>query len=139
MPALRAVETLIHPYSNQDAIRHTGPTVFERGKGVYIYDVDGKQYLEGMAGLWSTSLGFSEPRLADAAARQFARLPYSQMFGGRSHEPGILLAEELARITPEGLTHTLFANSGSEANDAACKIVWYYNNQIGRKAKKRKA
>lgn len=135
--AQRDLAYVVHPYTNFRTNEANGPFIIDRGEGVYVYDADGRRYLEGMAGLWSTSLGFSEPRLAEAAARQFARLPYSQMFGGRSHEPGILLAEELARITPEGLTHALFANSGSEANDAACKIVWYYNNQIGRKAKKK--
>jgi 4-aminobutyrate--pyruvate transaminase len=135
--AQRDLAYIVHPYTNFKTNEANGPFIIDRGEGVYVYDNDGKRYLEGMAGLWSTSLGFSEPRLAEAAAKQFARLPYSQMFGGRSHEPGILLAEELARITPEGLNHTLFANSGSEANDAAVKIIWYYNNQIGRKVKKK--
>lgn len=135
--AQRDLAYVVHPYTNFETNEKNGPFVIDRGEGVYVYDNNGNRYLEGMAGLWSTSLGFSEPRLAEAAAKQFARLPYSQMFGGRSHEPGILLAEELVRITPDGLNHVLFANSGSEANDAACKIVWYYNNQIGRKAKKK--
>jgi 4-aminobutyrate--pyruvate transaminase len=135
--AQRDLAHIVHPYTNFKANETSGPFIIDRGEGVYVYDADGRRYLEGLAGLWSTSLGFSEPRLAEAAARQFAKLPYSQIFGGRSHEPGILLAEELVRITPDGLNHVLFANSGSEANDAAVKIVWYYNNQIGRKAKKK--
>lgn len=135
--AQRDLDYIVHPYTNFKANETSGPFIIDRGEGVYVYDADGRRYLEGLAGLWSTSLGFSEPRLAEAAARQFARLPYSQIFAGRSHEPGILLAEELVRITPDGLNHVLFANSGSEANDAAVKIVWYYNNQIGRKAKKK--
>lgn len=135
--AQRDLAYIVHPYTNFKTNEANGPFIIDRGEGIYVYDADGRRYIEGMAGLWSTSLGFSEPRLAEAAAKQFARLPYSQIFGGRSHEPGILLAEELVKITPDGLNHVLFANSGSEANDAACKIVWYYNNQIGRKAKKK--
>ena len=61
----RAVETLIHPYSNQATIRETGPLVIERGKGVYIYDSEGKQYLEGMAGLWCTALGYDNEELVE--------------------------------------------------------------------------
>src|SRR5262245_44980579 len=71
----RAVETLIHPYSNQATIRETGPLVFERGKGVYIYDTDGKQYLEGMAGLWCTALGYDNEELVEAATEQMRKLP----------------------------------------------------------------
>jgi 4-aminobutyrate---pyruvate transaminase len=135
--AQRDLAYVVHPYTNFKTNEATGPFIIDRGEGVYVYDNDGRRYLEGMAGLWSTALGFSEPRLIEAATRQLKRLPYSQIFGGRSHEPGIQLAEELVRITPEGLNHVLFANSGSEANDAAVKIVWYYNNQVGRKAKKK--
>jgi 4-aminobutyrate--pyruvate transaminase len=133
----RDINHVVHPYTNFKAVEASGPLIIERGEGVYIYDDQGRRYLEGMAGLWSTSLGFSEPRLAEAAARQFAKLPYSQIFGGRSHEPGILLAEKLTRMAPGGLNRVLFANSGSEANDAAVKIIWYYNNQRGRPAKKK--
>jgi len=133
----RDVDHILHPYSNPRNIAAKGPLIIERGDGVYVYDTGGRRYLEGMAGLWSTSLGFSEPRLAEAAARQFAKLPYSQIFGDRSHEPGILLAEKLTKIAPSGLNHVLFANSGSEAIDAAAKIVWYYNNQIGRPVRKK--
>jgi 4-aminobutyrate--pyruvate transaminase len=131
------IDHLVHPYTNLKTIRETGPFIIERGEGVYVYDDTGKRYIEGMAGLWSTSLGFSEKRLVDAAARQLAKLPYSQTFGGRSHEPGVLLADKLTKIAPKGLNHVLFANSGSEANDAAVKIVWYYNNILGRPKKKK--
>lgn len=139
LPSLqqRDIDHVVHPYTNFKALADKGPLIIDRGEGVYVYDADGRRYLEGKAGLWSTSLGFSERRLADAAARQFEKLPYSQIFGGRSHEPGILLAEKLTKLAPEGLSHVLFANSGSEANDAAAKVIWYYNNQKGRKAKKK--
>jgi 4-aminobutyrate--pyruvate transaminase len=133
----RDVDHILHPYSNPQKLAASGPLIISRGEGVYVYDTEGRRYLEGMAGLWSTSLGFSEHRLAEAAARQFAKLPYSQIFGDRSHEPGILLAERLTSIAPEGLNHVLFANSGSESIDAAAKVVWYYHNQIGKPAKKK--
>lgn len=108
-----------------------------RGEGVYVYDDSGKKYLEGMAGLWCASLGFSEPRLVAAATRQMQRLPTYHIFNGRSTEPTVELAEALLRIVPKGLERVLFANSGSEANDQAAKLVWYYHNAIGKPRKKK--
>lgn len=128
---------LVHPYSNLDAHATRGPTVITRGEGCYIYDEQGKRYLEGMSGLWCASLGFSEKRLVQAATDQLNVLPYYHMFNHRSHPPGIALAEALTAMAPAGLNHVLFANSGSEANDAAVKLVWYYNNALGRPQKKK--
>ncbi len=128
---------IVHPYSNLDTHATRGPTVITRGEGCYVYDDTGRRYLEGMAGLWCTSLGFSEQRLMDAAMAQFQQLPYYHLFNHRSHPPGIALAQALTSIAPAGLNHVLFANSGSEANDAAVKLVWYYNNALGRPDKKK--
>ena len=83
----RAVETLIHPYTNQATFRDTGPLVIERGKGVYIYDTEGKAYLEGMAGLWCTALGYDNEELVEAAATQMRKLPFAHLFTGKSHDP----------------------------------------------------
>jgi 4-aminobutyrate---pyruvate transaminase len=143
--ASRDVATVIHPYTNLEQHKTVGPTVIARGEGVYVYDDSGKRYLEGMAGLWSTSLGFNEKRLVEAAVRQMEKLPTYHIFNGRSNEPMIELAEALLKIAPKGLDKgldkglgkVLFANSGSEANDQAAKIVWFYNNAIGRPRKKK--
>ncbi|MCW3473295.1 aspartate aminotransferase family protein [Limobrevibacterium gyesilva] len=135
--AARDIATLIHPYTNLDRHMTAGPLVMTRGEGVYVFDDSGKRYLEGMAGLWSVSLGFGEQRLVDAATRQMQALPYSQLFGHRSHEPAIELAEKLLAMAPAGLDKVLFANSGSEANDQAAKLVWYYHNAIGKPRKKK--
>ncbi len=128
---------VVHPYSNLDAHATRGPTVITRGEGCYIYDEQGKRYFEGMSGLWCAALGFSEKRLVRAATDQLNVLPYYHMFNHRSHPPGIALAEALTAMAPAGLNHVLFANSGSEANDAAVKLVWYYNNALGRPQKKK--
>jgi 4-aminobutyrate---pyruvate transaminase len=133
----RDVASVIHPYTNLEQHKIVGPTVIAKGEGVYVYDDSGKRYLEGMSGLWSTSLGFSEKRLVDAAVRQMEKLPTYHIFQGRSNEPMIELAEALLKIAPKGLGKVLFANSGSEANDQAAKIVWFYNNAIGRPRKKK--
>jgi len=116
----------VHPQTDLAAHADTGPLVIARGDGVFVEDIDGNRYLEGMAGLWCTGLGFSEPRLVEAARRQLEILPYYQSFAGRGHEAGIRLADELAAIAPAGLRHVFFASSGSEANDSAIKFAWYY-------------
>src|SRR2546423_4478620 len=133
----RAVETLIHPYTNQATLRETGPLVFERGKGVYVYDTDGQAYLEGMAGLWCTALGYNNQELVEAAAAQMRKLPFGHLFTGKSHDPAIELAERLKEISPVPASKVFFCNSGSEANDTQVKLVWYMNNALGRPNKKK--
>ena len=133
----RDIASVIHPYTNLAQHQTVGPTVIGKGEGVYVHDDSGKKYLEGMAGLWSTSLGFSEKRLVEAAIRQMEKLPTYHTFNGRSNEAMIELAEALLKIAPKGLGKVLFANSGSEANDQAAKLVWFYNNAIGRPRKKK--
>ena len=135
--AARDVRSLVHPFTNLAQHAADGPLVIARGEGVYVYDEDGNRYLEGLAGLWNAALGFSEQRLIDAAAAQLARLPTYHMFGGKSHEPGIALAEHLLRITPAAMARVMFVGSGSEANDTAVKLVRYYRQAQGRPEKRK--
>lgn len=135
--ATRDIGSLIHPATNLDSHTRTGPMVISRGEGIYIIDETGQRYLDGLAGLWSASLGYSEKRLAAAAQRQMEMLPYCSLFGGRSHNPAIDLAEKLLTMVPAGLAKVMFASSGSEANDQAVKLVWYYHNAIGKPRKKK--
>ncbi|BAQ50036.1 aminotransferase class-III (plasmid) [Methylobacterium aquaticum] len=76
-----------------------------------------------MAGLWSVGVGFGEKRLVEAATRQMSRLPYYHTFTHKANEPAILLAEKLVQMSPDGLDHVFFTNSGSEANDTVVKLV----------------
>jgi 4-aminobutyrate---pyruvate transaminase len=132
------VQNLIHPYTPLDKFGQAGPMVIKRGDGVYVEDDMGRRYLEGMSGLWCTALGFSEQRLVEAAIRQMRELPYYQIFGGRSNEPSIELSDRLLAMTHHlGMDKALFANSGSEANDQAVKLIWYYFNTVGKPAKKK--
>ena len=130
--AARDLAFCAHPYTNLKTHLSTGPLVITRGEGVRVFDESGKAYIEGLAGLWCTALGFSEPRLIEAATRGLSRLPFYHSFGGKSPEPTIDLAERLIGLAPVPMSKVLFANSGSEANDTAIKLVWYYNNALGR-------
>jgi 4-aminobutyrate--pyruvate transaminase len=133
----RDVQAILHPYTNLVKLKETGPLVFERGKGVRVYDENGRDYIEAMSGLWCTALGWGEEALIEAATEQMRKLAYGHLFAGRSHEPAIALAEKLKDIAPFPVGKVFFANSGSEANDTQIKLVWYANNALGRTAKKK--
>jgi 4-aminobutyrate--pyruvate transaminase len=127
----------MHPYTNMRAHEEKGPMVITHGEGVRIFDDQGKEYIEALAGLWSVAVGFSETRLAEAAYAQLKRLPYYHSFAHKAHEPAIRLAEKLAELAPEGMNRVFFTNSGSEANDTVVKMVWFLNNGLGRPEKKK--
>ena len=127
----------LHPYTQPRQLEREGPLVITRGEGVYVYGEDGKKYLEAMAGLWCASLGFSEKRLVEAATRQMQVLPYYHAFSGKVPGPVAELVETLMRWAPVPMARVLFANSGSESNDTAYKLVHMYNNARGRPLKKK--
>jgi 4-aminobutyrate---pyruvate transaminase len=135
--AARDVETLVHPYTNLASFRETGPLIIERAQGIYVYDTEGKPYIEGMAGLWCTALGYGNEELVEAATTQMRKLSFAHLFTGRSHDPAIELAEKLKEIAPIPVSKVFFCNSGSEANDTLVKLVWYLNNALGRPQKKK--
>jgi len=112
--AVRDLETLVHPYTNLAALRETGPLIIERGQGVFVYDSEGKAYIEGMAGLWCTALGYGNEELVEAAATQMRKLSFSHLFGAKSHDPAIELAERLKEIAPVPTSKVFFCSSGSE-------------------------
>jgi 4-aminobutyrate---pyruvate transaminase len=135
--AARDIASTVHPYTNLKLHETEGPLVITEGDGVFVRDENGKTYLEGLAGLWNASLGFSERRLADAAHRQMLKLPFYHTFAHKSIDIGIELAEKLLSIAPVPMSKVFFVNSGSEANDTVVKLVWYYNNALGRPRKKK--
>ena len=131
------VAHLVHGYTNLEQHRRTGPKVITRGKGVYIYDEQGREYLEAAAGMWCASFGFDEPELVEAAVRQLRELPYYHTLTSQSVSPAIKLAEMLSAIVPIDDAHIYLALSGSEANDFLIKFLWYYHNAIGKPKKKK--
>ena len=135
--AARDVETLVHPYIDLASFRDSGPLIIERAQGVYVYDKDGKPYIEGMAGLWCTALGYGNEELVEAAAEQMRKLSFAHLFSGRSHDPAIELAEKLKEIAPVPISKVFFCGSGSEANDTQVKLVWYFSNALDRPNKKK--
>lgn len=133
----RDIQSLVHPYTNLAKHQETGPFIIERGQGVHVYDSEGKEYIEGMAGLWCTSLGYGEKELIKAATDQLEKLAFTHLFTGKSHGPAIELAERLKAMAPMDVARVFFVGSGSGANDTAIKLIWYYNNALGRPEKKK--
>jgi 4-aminobutyrate--pyruvate transaminase len=144
IPSLRANSmsardraALLHPLT--DLVRHAeeGPHTVVRGEGIRVEDEEGRIYIEAVSGLWSISLGFGQKRLADAAYKQLMELPSYHLFRHKSHPRAIELAERLLSLAPVPMSKVFFASSGSEANDTAVKLVWYYNNALNRPKKKK--
>ena len=133
----RDIASVLHPTTDLPALRRDGPLVIERGQGIRVWDDAGNEYIEGMAGLWCTALGYGVEELAEVAAAQIRKLSFSHLFAGRSHEPAVALAEKLREMAPIPNAKSFFGTSGSDANDTQVKLVWYYNNALGRPEKKK--
>jgi 4-aminobutyrate--pyruvate transaminase len=127
----------LHGFTNLSMHRKQGPIVITGGKGIYVYDEQGRDYIEAVAGMWCASLGFGEEALAEAAARQMRQLPYYHTLASKSLNPAIELAARLANMAPVRNARVYLACSGSEANDFLIKFLWFYNNAIGRPQKKK--
>lgn len=115
---------VLEPHTPYDP---TPPHVIVKGSGVRVWDDRGREFLDGVAGLWCVSLGYSESRLIAAATEQLQRLPFYGSFNHRTNDVALALAADLARLAPMPSCRVFFANSGSEANDTAVKLAWYYH------------
>jgi 4-aminobutyrate--pyruvate transaminase len=131
---MSANSAVIYPTTN---LKATEQLIIERGEGVYVYDNQGKQYLEGLAGLWCTSLGYGNREMIDTISEQLSQLSYTHMFGGKTHQPGIDLANKLAEMVPVKDARVFFGNSGSDANDTHLKLLRYHFNAIGKPEKRK--
>jgi len=127
----RDVASLVHMQTNLRKHQEEGPLVIERGEGCRVFDNSGRDYIEAVAGLWCASLGFNSERLAQVAHDQMRRLGYYHLYRHRSTEAAIALAETLLNIAPVPMARVVFQCSGSEANDTAIKLAWYYWNAVG--------
>ena len=120
--------SMIYPTTNP-AMSET--MVVARAEGPYIYDKQGKRYLEGMAGLWCTALGYGNGEIIEAAERQMRELSFSHMFGGKTHPSAIELADKLAAMVPMQDGRVFLGNSGSDANDTLLKLIRYHAEASG--------
>lgn len=133
----RDIASMIHPQTNLRKHLEAGPSIYTHGDNVYVYDDAGRKYLEGAAGLWCASLGFGVERLAKVAYEQMRDIGYYHTYRSASHAPAIELADKLLEIAPVPMSKVLFQCSGSEANDTAIKLVWYYWHAVGQPQKRK--
>ena len=133
----RDVDSVLHPYTPLHTLRENGQLVIGRGKGIHVYDTQGRPFIEGMSGLWCAGLGFGDEEMIEAATEQMHTLPYYHLFGAKGMEPAIELAEALKEIAPMPVSKVFFTSSGSEANDTQVKLAWYMNNARGKPDKKK--
>jgi len=127
-----------HPFTALAGHERLGPhTVMVKGEGVWLEDVNGRRYIDGMAGLWCVNVGYGRRELTDAMQRQAATLPYCHAFSSMASDQPALLAQRLISMFPTPMSKVFFGNSGSDANDTQVKLAWYYNNARGKPAKKK--
>jgi len=113
----------LHPFTDYKALATEGSRIITRADGVWLWDSDGTRILDGMAGLWCVNVGYGRRELVEAAARQMTELPYYNLFFKTTNAPAVDLSRKLVEITPPGLNHVFFTNSGSEANDTIIRMV----------------
>jgi putrescine aminotransferase len=116
----------LHPFTDFQELGQQGTRVITRAGHIYIYDIDGREYLDGMSGLWCCNLGYSRHEIIDAVTRQLQELPFYNNFFQCAHPPSIELAQVLAEVAPPHMKHVFFTNSGSEGNDTVVRMVRRY-------------
>jgi L-2,4-diaminobutyrate transaminase len=126
-----------HPFTHAQEHERTGPLTMVSGRGSTLVDAQGKEYLDAMAGLWCVNIGYGNEEMADALAAQTRQLAYYHTFASMGNEPVARLAHRLVTDAPGDMAKVFFGNSGSDANDTQVKLVWYYNNVLGRPEKKK--
>ncbi|MBY5588905.1 aspartate aminotransferase family protein [Rhizobium leguminosarum] len=126
----------LHPFADMKKLNAEGARIIQRGEGVYIFDNDGRKYLDGFAGLWCVNIGYGRREIADAATRQMNELPYYNTFFGTTSTPATLLAQKVTSHAGERFNHIFFTGSGSEANDTWFRMARVYWSAIGKPSKK---
>lgn len=116
----------LHPFTDHKDLRGAGSRIITRADGPFIYDSEGNELLDGMAGLWCVNVGYGRHELAEAAYAQMKELPYYNSFFRCSTPTPVLLSKRLAEIAPDGMNQVFYGSSGSESNDTALRLVRYY-------------
>ncbi|MBI2266138.1 MAG: aspartate aminotransferase family protein [Armatimonadetes bacterium] len=126
-----AKEAVLPHFTFLKEVMETGPKLMVRGKGVRLWDIHGKEYIDGMSILWVVNAGHGREEIKEAVTAQMDKISYATLFGGYFNEPAVRLAQKLALITPGDLTHTFFVSGGSEAIETSVKIARQYHQLNG--------
>ena len=125
-------DSVLHGFTDLKNLDDLGPIVLNQAKGVYVYDQNGKKYLDANSGLWNSVVGFDHPRMIEVAKKQYEKFSGYHSFFGRISEPAVKLADKLIEISPFSRGKVFFTNSGSEANDTTVKLLWFINRRKGK-------
>ncbi|MGE4562733.1 MAG: aminotransferase, partial [Rhodospirillales bacterium] len=132
-------QSVMHPLTDFHA--HTSgatkPQIIEGGQGIHIFDQDGRDLIDGFAALYCVNIGYGRTEIAEAIYEQAKKLAYFHTYRGTSNEPLIRLSHRLLSLAPANMSKVFYGMSGSDANETQVKIVWYYNNVLGRPGKKK--
>ncbi len=129
--------SVLHPFTGIAQHLETGPRLMARGEGSRLWDTEGREYVDALAGLWCVNVGYGRHEIAEAVDRQIRALPYYHAFASMGTEAPAHVADRLVRMAPGNMARVFFGLSGSDANDTQVKLVWYYNNLRGRPEKKK--
>jgi adenosylmethionine-8-amino-7-oxononanoate aminotransferase len=121
----RADAATFYGFTDLPSVRERGAVVLTHGKGPYVYDVHGREYLDANSGLWNMVAGFDHPGLIQAAKDQYDRFPGYHAFFGRLSDQTVMLSERLVEVSPFERGKVFYTNSGSEANDTLVKMLWF--------------
>ena len=127
---------VFHPMHAFDIINTEGALPIDRAEGAYIYDTEGKRYLDAVGGMWCTNIGTGRQEMADAIAEQVVKCNYSNMFVDMTNDVATRLCAKLAELAPGSLNHTVLTCGGSTANDTAFRLIQFYNACRGLPEKK---
>ncbi|TCT09893.1 L-2,4-diaminobutyrate transaminase [Tepidamorphus gemmatus] len=130
-------QSVFHPFTALAQHNESGPRIMVSGSGVRLKDRAGREYIDALAGLWCVNIGYGRTEIAEAVDRQLRELPYYHSFASMGTEPAAHVADRLKRMLPGEMGRVFFGLSGSDANDTQVKLVWYYNNLLGRPRKKK--
>jgi L-2,4-diaminobutyrate transaminase len=141
-PELQALDraTLLHPFTplrQFAAGEGSEPRIVTGGQGIRIQLADGTELIDAFAGIYCNHVGYGRREIADAIHEEALKLAYYHTFRGYSNEPAIRLGQRVLGMAPAGMKRIQFGLSGSDANETQLKIVWYYNNVLGRTDKKK--
>lgn len=125
----------LHPWASMSSWRGNDSMILRKAEGIYLYDSDGKRYIDGPGGMWCVQIGYNRPEMAQAIAEQVMELPYTSPWSSAT-EPAAVLAKKLADMAPGDLNNVFFTTGGSTAVDTALRTVQFFNNQLGRPDKK---
>jgi L-2,4-diaminobutyrate transaminase len=130
-------EYFFHPFTHTRQHEQDGPLTIVEAAGSTLVDNQGRSYLDAMGGLWCVNIGYGNAEMAETLQRQARKLAFYHTFASMGNEPIAHLAQRLIAMAPGAMSKVFFGNSGSDANDTQVKLVWYYNNVLGRTEKKK--